>query len=94
MTERRPSSLMLAILGLAATREHGVPVRDVVAAFGRKRPSVSRALRRLADRGAVALHRPPLLRRVPRRLYVRRVTVTALGRDLLAVNSRQPVGRN
>ena len=94
MAERPPSSLMLAILGLAATREHGVPVRDVVEAFGQTRPSISRAMRRLARRGAVILHRSAMKRQGQRRLYAHRVTVTPIGLKLLAVNSLSLAGRN
>jgi hypothetical protein len=86
---RRPSPLMLEILRLATTTERGVFVRDIVAVCARHPESISRSLRRLADRGAIQLHQRyrPLRVRSDRRFYTSRVTTTLLGRELLAVNS-------
>lgn len=86
MTEhRRPSALMIAILGMASASERGVRMRDLVKACGHARPSLSRSLRRLERRGAVSLHRPPSPYR-SRHFHADHVTVTPAGRELLAVN--------
>lgn len=88
---------MLLIL-LAANNEHGATVRDLVAACGSTRDSLSRCLRRLARREAIVLHRPAQLRRTTCRFYTRRVSITPSGRALLAsvdaANSRPLAVRN
>src|SRR5688572_7046287 len=102
MSVRRPSALMMEILRtVAAASARGLAVREIVGAARHNgcshasTSSVSRALRRLRQRGAVELHpvsagvgrtlRSKLRRaRLPKpKLRVSRVLLTQIGRAFL-----------
>lgn len=89
MSARRVSALMVRLLSAVSATEHGATMTTLVGVGGNA-ASVSRSVRLLATRGAVALHRPNRLRRHPRRQYVRRVQVTATGREILNAKSVSP----